>query len=401
MSTIAKPAGPAEILGSESTRALTARPQRLGPYVPDAPRASAEDIERALTLGDLSKMTPEVRVRFYIAACESASLNYLTRPFTPMKTQSGEVVLYANVQAAEQLRQLHRLSIKVLSRVTEEGLYTVTVQGRMPDGREDEAQGIVEVAKLQGLALANARMRAESKAKRRLTLAMIGLGFGLADDADGLPVPLNMQTGDLDGTPRPVAHVETVSLDQHIEDLTGQPPAHQAVPSADTPAGPLAGDYVAQIEALLVTHGRTIPAFWGWAEKQKKKPQGAFSGADYADLLVRVQADVQKKRAQQAATEASTAMQGELSAHEMSSGMSAPVDGILEPPGGLPDDNGANVAWRGMLAGLLPSLDDATLAQEAGSVLENADATDSEGNEMVSRVLNALEAQDERAEQPF
>jgi hypothetical protein len=73
------------------------------------------------------------------------------------------------------------------------------------------------------------------------------------------------------------------------------------------------------------------------------------------------------------------------------------------PPEGLGGDAGASDAstagiaagdWRGMLADLLPQLQDLGLHREAQSVLEDADASEAGGQAMASRVLWAVEAQE-------
>ena len=162
-------------------------------YVPQIDHAA---IEKALTVGDVSKLTPEVRVQFYQALCASCGLNVLTRPFILLKTQSGELHWYATVGAAEQLRKLHRVSTKILSRErTDDGLYIVTVQVQSPDGRQEESQGIECIGGLKGQALGNAMMKASSKALRRATLALTGLGMGLAEVEQGQVVPFDTQTG--------------------------------------------------------------------------------------------------------------------------------------------------------------------------------------------------------------
>jgi hypothetical protein len=170
----------------------------LVPFTQSLPAVTAEDIEHAMTIGDLGKMPPEIRVRYYLAACASAGLNPMTQPFTPLKNQAGQIFLYANKDCAEQLRKRDRISIRVLSRETDsDGLYSVTVAVSTPDGRCDEAQGIVDVSGKKGTALAHAKMLCETKAKRRATLAIAGLGFASAEDAHGEAVLFNRHTGEV------------------------------------------------------------------------------------------------------------------------------------------------------------------------------------------------------------
>lgn len=169
------------------------------------PSIDAEAINRALMAGDISKLQPADRVQFYLALCQSCGLNVLTRPFILLKTQSGELTWYATVGAAEQLRKLHHVSTRILSRErTEEGLYIVTVQVFTPDGRQEESQGIEFIGGSKGQALGNAMMKAASKSLRRATLAICGLGLALDGDERGVVVPFNPQTGDVTLPPEPL-----------------------------------------------------------------------------------------------------------------------------------------------------------------------------------------------------
>lgn len=174
------------------------------------PHIDAALVEKALTVGDVSKMSAEMRVQYYQALCASCGLNGLTRPFILLKTQGGELTWYATVGAAEQLRKLHRVSTRILSRErTEDGLYIVTVQASAPDGRQEEAQGIVSVGGLKGQELGNAMMKAGSKALRRVTLALCGLGLGLAEEEAGQVIPFDPQTGTVQ-LPAPAPEAETL-----------------------------------------------------------------------------------------------------------------------------------------------------------------------------------------------
>ena len=180
----------------------------LVPYssVQYLPRLEPEAIQRALMAGDISKLSPADRVQFYAALCHSTGLNVLTRPFILLKGQDGSLHWYATVGAAEQLRKLHRVSTRILSRErSEDGLYCVTVQASTPDGRQEESQGIEYIGGLKGQALGNAMMKASSKALRRVTLALCGLGMGFAEEERGEVVPFDPQTGAVELPPEPEA----------------------------------------------------------------------------------------------------------------------------------------------------------------------------------------------------
>lgn len=156
---------------AEDLRASLALAQRSQP-APQDTRA----IEAALIGGDLSKLTPEQRVKYYNAVCQSLGLNPLTKPFAYI-TLNGKLALYALKDATEQLRNNRDISIDIKAREVIEGCYVVTAQASMPHGRHDESTGVVPIEKITGEARANAMLKAETKAKRRVTLSICGLGM--------------------------------------------------------------------------------------------------------------------------------------------------------------------------------------------------------------------------------
>jgi hypothetical protein len=157
-----------------------------------------EAVQAALMEGDIAKLKPQQRVMYYRSVCQSLGLNYLTRPFDLIRDESGKHQLYARKEATEQLRKLHRVSTKVISRERLDDLYIVTVQSSTPDGRFEEAQGIVYIGQAKGNALANALMKAETKAKRRATLDICGLGWMLVEgDARGQQMQFDPARGSL------------------------------------------------------------------------------------------------------------------------------------------------------------------------------------------------------------
>ena len=188
-----------------------------------------EALNRALMVGDLSKLSPADRTQYYLALCQSVGLNWLTRPFIVLKTQDNSMQWYATVGCAEQLRKRDRVSMRILGReITADGMYIVTVEASTPDGRTEQSQGIVTLAEprlawrknaqgeqikteertssgdpimvpLYGKSRENSMMRAESKAKRRATMAICGLGIPIADE-HALGVHFDPQTGALEDT---------------------------------------------------------------------------------------------------------------------------------------------------------------------------------------------------------
>ena len=144
-------------------------------------------IEAVIAKGDLSKLTPDERVRFYNETCRSVGLNPLTRPFEYI-TLNGRLQLYARRDAADQLRKINGISIKIISEHFSDDLLTIHVQARDKTGREDEDLGVVSFPKeLRGDARANTYMKAITKAKRRVTLSISGLGFLDETEVEDIP----------------------------------------------------------------------------------------------------------------------------------------------------------------------------------------------------------------------
>ena len=133
-------------------------------------------LENVIIRGDLSHMSDIERVKYVKDVCESIGLNPLTQPFEYVKL-SGKLKLYAKRDAADQLRQLHGVSISIAKEFESEGSYTVKVMAKNRQGRLDEDIGVVDIGGLRGEKRANAIMRCITKAKRRVTLSICGLGF--------------------------------------------------------------------------------------------------------------------------------------------------------------------------------------------------------------------------------
>lgn len=214
-------------------------------------------IEQALSIGDLSKMPAHVRVAYYLSACQSMGLNPFTRPLIAMKTQSGEMHLYATAACAEQLRKRDRISMRVKNRLKEDGLYIVTVEASTPDGRVEESQGIVEITNLKGQALATALMRCETKAKRRATMAICGMGFPSDEDVTGQVVQMDYRNG--------------VIKDAPVRTLDTPPPLSALTSEVYGGEGSAEDSLVARIDALLRAQGldrEKIAAYWARMDKK-------------------------------------------------------------------------------------------------------------------------------------
>jgi hypothetical protein len=149
-------------------------------------KIETSDIEQVIIQGDLSKLNPEQRVRYVQKLCNDTGLNILSRPFDYLNLQ-GKLVLYANKGATEQLRSVKKISVTVSSREQVGDIFIVTARAKLPDGREDESVGAVNVKGLGGDQLANAFMKAETKAKRRVTLSICGLNMLDETEVETIP----------------------------------------------------------------------------------------------------------------------------------------------------------------------------------------------------------------------
>lgn len=158
-----------------------------------------------IVLGDnLAALQPDEKMDYYSGVCRSLRLNPLTKPFQylELKADGGgtKLVLYATKSCTDQLRMKYGITVNIVDKRTESGLYIVTAQAKTPDGRCDEDCGAVAIEKedgqwktaqggkrffegngkikpLAGDALANAMMKCVTKAKRRVTLSICGLGM--------------------------------------------------------------------------------------------------------------------------------------------------------------------------------------------------------------------------------
>lgn len=144
--------------------------------LPVLPLPSAETLQAVLLGGDISRLAPAEKVTYYNRVCDSLGLNPLTKPFEFLSL-NGKTVFYALKSCTEQLRQIHGVSLTIVSREVVEGSYVVTARATLPNGRTDESIGAVPLDKLTGEARSNALMKGETKAKRRVTLSICGLGM--------------------------------------------------------------------------------------------------------------------------------------------------------------------------------------------------------------------------------
>lgn len=107
---------------------------------PTAKHLDVRRIEAAVINGDLSKLSTGQRVDYYAKVCTSVWVNPFTKPFEYIKMRDREV-LYATKNCAEQLRDMKRVTVAILTRERSDGLYIVTARATLPDGRSEESIG--------------------------------------------------------------------------------------------------------------------------------------------------------------------------------------------------------------------------------------------------------------------
>ncbi len=178
-------------------------------------RSSA--IEAALVNGDLSGLSTEDRISYYMRMCADVGLNPTTKPFEYLKL-NGKLVLYALKGCTDQLRSLRGVSVTIVARENIGDVYVVTARATLPDGRCDESTGAVACAALRGENLANALMKAETKAKRRVTLSICGLGLLDDSEVDSIPGAARVSSTE----PLPVAAMpRSAAVEQETSDSDG------------------------------------------------------------------------------------------------------------------------------------------------------------------------------------
>lgn len=126
--------------------------------------------------GDLSQLSGDQKVQYYMDLCRSLGLSPHSQPFAIIKFQ-GKEVMYAKKDCTEQLRKIHGISVIDLGSDNQGEVFVVTCKVRDTNGKTDMSTGVVATAGLKGENLANALMKAETKAKRRATLSICGLGM--------------------------------------------------------------------------------------------------------------------------------------------------------------------------------------------------------------------------------
>jgi hypothetical protein len=159
------------------------------PMSVSSPQTLGDILQSVLIKGNLAKLTPQERVNYYNAVCESVGLNPLTRPFDYI-VLNGNLTLYARKDCTDQLRKIYNISLELADTHIKDGILSVRAKARMPYGnglvREDEDIGAIALPdNIKGEFRANMLMKCCTKAKRRVTLSICGLGFLDESEVEG------------------------------------------------------------------------------------------------------------------------------------------------------------------------------------------------------------------------
>lgn len=202
--------------------------------------AAGDIMEAVIAKGDIAKLTPDERVNYYRAVCKSMGVNPLTRPFEFIML-NGRLTLYATRTCTDQLRKINGVSLEIVSREVSDGILTVHVRAKLPDGRCDEDWGSVSFPDtLKGEARANAELKAVTKAKRRATLSICGLGW--LDETEIQDIPASAK--------RPAPAAANVMLPPHDPDtgeIEDSPDHGETADGADADADDLTEILVARL----------------------------------------------------------------------------------------------------------------------------------------------------------
>lgn len=198
------------------------------------PEQAAGALAHILGTGDLSQLTNEQRVGYYLEVCSSLGLNPRTRPFDWIEfydpeTRGKKLALYPNQSCAAQLRRQHQISVHTgeVTRSPDGSMLKCTATGTTPNGREGTATKYVSILDregkpIRGNQLANAYMKCETGALRRLTFSMVGMAS--PPDMDELQRP---RVVTVDGTGRvlenPTPEQKALAADPKMARSIGEP----------------------------------------------------------------------------------------------------------------------------------------------------------------------------------
>jgi hypothetical protein len=225
--------------------------------VPAKINNTTDIMEQVIIKGDLARLTPEERVRYYGEVCRSIGLNPLTKPFEFISL-NGKLVLYATRTCGDQLRKINGVSLEIVSRVVADDVMTIHVRARMPDGRCDEDYGAVSYpSTLKGEVRANAELKCVTKAKRRATLSICGLGWLDETEIDDIPKYQTAKARVKAIAELPEAEREAAAEDMHEQDSERM--AENFGNAIDARPGAATEEEMARAKHAFLMKGRKTP----------------------------------------------------------------------------------------------------------------------------------------------
>ena len=203
--------------------------------------------------GDISGLSPENRIRYYLKTCKDLGLNASAQPFAFLRL-NGKEVMYPTRGATDQLARIHGVNReiidgpKVLDLAGAKVLFAVC---RATLGHRVETATAAVPLPAGAENVCNAVMKTETKARRRATLAILGLALLDESELDTIPESKRVDLG----TPS-VADMERVAALSEAtitrDAFDAMDASTQAVRAAEVralaPPPPEPADLVADIE---------------------------------------------------------------------------------------------------------------------------------------------------------
>ena len=147
--------------------------------------------------GDISGLSPEQRIRYYLKTCKDLGLNASAQPFAFLRL-NGKEVMYPTRGATDQLARIHGVNReiidgpKVLDLAGAKVLFAVC---RATLGHRVETATAAVPLPAGAENVCNAVMKTETKARRRATLAILGLALPDESELDTIPESKRVDLG--------------------------------------------------------------------------------------------------------------------------------------------------------------------------------------------------------------
>ena len=152
-------------------------------------RTDERVVESLALRGDISGLSPQDRIRYYLKTCKELGLNASAQPFAFLRL-SGKEVMYPTRGATDQLARIHGVNReiidgpKVIDLAGSKVLFAVC---RASIGQRVETATAAVPLPTGAENICNAVMKTETKARRRATLAILGLALQDESELDTIP----------------------------------------------------------------------------------------------------------------------------------------------------------------------------------------------------------------------